>query len=330
MKKLILMFTLNFIAMTVQSTTIKIATVAPEGTAWMREMRAGAEAMKQRTEGRVEVKYYPGGVMGDDATVVRKIKIGQLQGGAFTGSQLTLIDNNAAILGLPFLFRNQQEVDAVRSKMDPLFKVSMEKNGFVALGISGGGFAYLMSTRAIKTKDDLKAAKVWVPQGDHIDEIAFKVAGVAPISLPLADVYTSLQTGLIDTVGNTPAGAIAFQWHTKLTHLVNLPLAYIVGALVIDKKVFDAVSADDQKVLRDEFASAFSRIDSVGRKDNDEAMVALKNQGVDIYTPSAEQQKSWQLIGDAANQQLVSENIFSPELLSALHKALDETRGASK
>ncbi len=330
MKKLLMTFALSLAAIAAQATTIKIATVAPEGTAWMREMRAGAEAVKKQTDGRVEVKYYPGGVMGDDATVVRKIKIGQLQGGAFTGGQLSLIDGNAGILGLPFLFRNQQEVDAVRAKMDPLLKASVEKSGFVALGISGGGFAYLMSTRDIKTKEDLKAAKVWVPQGDHIAEVAFKAAGVAPISLPLADVYTSLQTGLIDTVGNTPAGAIAFQWHTKLKHVVDLPLSYIVGALVVDKKVFDTISADDQKILRDEFAAAFSRIDSVGRKDNDEALAALKKQGVDIYTPATEEQKSWQLIGDIANKQLVSENAFAPELLAALHKVLDEARGAGK
>ncbi len=330
MKKLLMTFMLSLTAIAAQATTIKIATVAPEGTAWMREMRAGAEAVKKQTDGRVEVKYYPGGVMGDDATVLRKIKIGQLQGGAFTGSQLSLIDGNAAIFGLPFLFRNQQEVDAVRSKMDPLLKASIEKNGFVALGISGGGFAYLMSTRDIKTKEDLKSAKVWVPQGDHIAEVAFKAAGVAPISLPLADVYTSLQTGLIDTAANTPAGAIAFQWHTKLTHLVNLPLSYIVGVLAVDKKVFETISADDQKIVRDEFASAFARIDSIGRKDNDEALAALKKQGVAIYTPSAEEQKSWQLIGEAANKQLASENVFSPEMLATLHKSLDEARGAGK
>ena len=130
----------------------------------------------------------------------------------------------------------------MRVDIDPLLKKSFEQAGFEALGISGGGFAYLMSVKDIKNKDDLKAAKVWVPQGDHIAEAGFKAGGVTPIPLPLADVYTSLQTGLIDTAANTPAGAIAFQWHTKIKHMVDLPLTYVVGILVVDKKVFDALS----------------------------------------------------------------------------------------
>src|SRR6478736_3330163 len=112
------------------ATVIKIATVAPDGTAWMREMRAGADALKKRTEGRVEIKYYPGGVMGDEPSVLRKIKIGQLQGGAFTGGELSAIVKDAQIYSLPFLFKNQEEVDKVRAQLDPLLKKSFQQAGF--------------------------------------------------------------------------------------------------------------------------------------------------------------------------------------------------------
>src|SRR5579859_5717545 len=231
------------------ASVIKIATVAPDGTAWMKEMRAGAEAVKKDTADRVEIKFYPGGVMGDEATVLRKIKIGQLQGGAFTGGELSQVDKEAQLYSLPFLFKTQDEVDKVRAKLDDRLKQALQKDGFETLGISGGGFAYLMSVKDIKNKDDLKAAKVWVPQGDRIAEAGFKAGGVTPIPLPLADVYTSLQTGLIDTAANTPAGAIAFQWHTKIKHMVDLPLTYVVGILVVDKKSFDALSPEDQKAV---------------------------------------------------------------------------------
>src|SRR5689334_20951765 len=123
------------------ATTIKIATVAPDGTAWMKEMRAGAEAVKKDTADRVEIKFYPGGVMGDEATVLRKVKIGQLQGGAFTGGEISGVDPDAQLYSLPFLFRDQAEVEAVRAKLDDKVKASFESNGFVALGLSGGGFA---------------------------------------------------------------------------------------------------------------------------------------------------------------------------------------------
>lgn len=310
--------------------TIKIATLAPDGTSWMKEMRTTAEAIKKATEGRVEIKYYPGGVMGDDATVLRKIKIGQLQGGAFTGGEASVITKDAEIYTVPFLFHGQDEVDRIRPAVDPLIKASVRKAGFELLGISGGGFAYLMSTRDIKTRDDLKNAKVWVPQGDEIAELTFKTAGVTPIPLPLSDVYTSLQTGLIDTAANTPSGAIAFQWHTKIKHVVDLPVIYVVGELIVDKKVFDALSAADQKTLTDEIGAAFDRLDKQNRADNAAARDALKQQGIAFFTPDAGERKNWDAVGAEAYRKLQESGAFSPELQKALDAGLSQARGSGR
>ena len=315
-----------FAAAAAQADVIKVATTAPDGTAWMKEMRAGADAVKTRTEGRVEIKYYPGGVMGDSATVQRKIKIGQLQGGAFTGGEIANANPDVQAYSLPFLFRTQAEVDSVRAKFDERIKTGFEKSGFVALGLSGGGFAYIMSTREIKTRDQLKAAKVWVPQGDFIAEIAFKAAGVTPISLPLADVYTSLQTGLIDTAANTFAGAIAFQWHTKIKHIVDLPVSYVVGVMVVDKKAFDKVSAADQAVLKDEIGKAFARLDQISIEDNTKAVDALKKQGIAIYEPSAEEVAGWQKIGPEAAKQISGDKSPSAEIVSAIDAEIAAVR----
>jgi TRAP-type C4-dicarboxylate transport system substrate-binding protein len=328
--KTLALLALAFVCSFAHATTIKIATVAPDGTAWMREMRAGADAVKKDTAGRVEIKYYPGGVMGDEATVLRKIKIGQLQGGAFTGGELSGVDKDAQIYSLPFLFKTQDEVDKVRAQLDPLLKKSFEAAGFEAVGISGGGFAYLMSVKDIKNKDDLKAAKVWVPQGDRIAAAGFKAGGVTPIPLPLADVYTSLQTGLIDTAANTPAGAIAFQWHTKIKYMVDLPLTYVVGILVIDKKSFDALSAADQKAVNDDLGAAFTRLEKINRDDNAQARDALQKQGVTIFAPNADETKSWESVGVAARKELIGQGEITPAMAAALDKALAAARGAGK
>jgi TRAP-type C4-dicarboxylate transport system substrate-binding protein len=330
MSKTLLALAIGFTATCANAAPIKIATVAPDGTAWMREMRAAGESIKTKTEGRVEVKYYPGGVMGDDATVLRKIKIGQLQGGAFTGGEATIIAKDAGVYSLPFLFRSEEEIDQVRAKLDPLLKQQFGKEGFELVGVSGGGFAYLMSTRDIKTREDLKAAKVWVPQGDKIAELAFKTGGVTPIPLALADVYTSMQTGLIDTAANTPSGAIAFQWHTKLKHMVDLPLSYVVGELVIDKKVFDALTPDDKKTVDAEFGAGFARLEKTNRSDNTSARAVLKDGGMSITAPDATDRKSWESIGSDVFKQLSDQGYLSPEMLTALNKALAEVRGGAK
>ena len=125
--------------------TLKIATVAPAGTTWMKEMKKGANNIKKATDGRVKLKFYPGGVMGNDKSVHRKIKVGQLHGGAFTSGGLAHIDPAIQSLSLPMLFDSEDEVEYVREKMDSSLKQSMEKNGFVLLGISGAGFAQILS-----------------------------------------------------------------------------------------------------------------------------------------------------------------------------------------
>ena len=329
LRKSLLTLALSLAAMSAEAATIKIATVVPDGTAWMREMRSAGDAIKTRTEGRVEIKYYPGGVMGDSATVLRKIKIGQLQGGAFTGSEASIIVKDAQIFSLPFMFRNEDEIAKVRAKLDPLLKQEFAAQGYSLLGISGGGFAYLMSTRDLKTRDDLKAAKVWVPQGDKIAELAFKAGGVTPIPLPLSDVYTGLQTGLIDTAANTPSGAIAFQWHTKLKHMVDLPLTYVVGELVVDKKAFDALDAADRKTAADEFAAGFARLETINRSDNAAARDALKHQGISIDPVGAADRASWEAIGSEVFKQLSDSAALSPEMVKALTAALAEAHAGT-
>jgi len=312
------------------ATVIKIATIAPDGTAWMREMRATADAIKKATDDRVELKLYPGGVMGDNATVLRKIKIGQLQGSAFTGGEAGVITKDAEIYGMPFLFRSQAEVDKVRAKVDPILKDAVRQNGFELIGVTGGGFAYLMSTKDIKTRDDLKNAKVWVPQGDEIAELTFKTAGVTPVPLPLSDVYTSLQTGLIDTAANTESGAIAFQWHTKIKHVVDMPIIYVVGEVLVDKKTFDALGAADQKIVADQFDGAFERLDKTNRADNASAREALKSQGITFFSPDAAERTRWEGVGADAYKELTAQHAFSPDLQKAIDAALAEARGASK
>jgi TRAP-type C4-dicarboxylate transport system substrate-binding protein len=296
----------------------------------MREMRAAGDAVKKGTEDRVELKFYPGGVMGDNATVLRKIKIGQLQGGAFTGGEASVITKDAEIYTVPFLFRNQEEVDKVRPKVDPLIKDAVRKTGFELLGLSGGGFAYLMSTKDIRTRDDLRNAKVWVPQGDEIAELTFRTAGVTPIPLPLADVYTSLQTGLIDTAANTDSGAIAFQWHTKIKHVVDMPVIYVVGEVLLDKKAFDALSEADRKVVSDEFTAGFARLEKINRSDNASAREALRKQGVTFFTPEAAERSRWEGVGAETYKQLTAQHAFSPELQKALDAALAEARGGTQ
>ena len=194
---------------------VKIATLAPDGSAWMRELRIAAAEVQASTAGRVQVKFYPGGVMGSDNVVIRKIRLGQLQGGVLTSSELATVYPDAQIYSMPFLFEDWDALARARTQVDPMLAKGFEAKGYKLLTPANVGFAYLMSTRPLRNRADFQAAKLWIPQNDMIAERTFKAGGVSPILLPLGDVFTSLQTGLVDTVANTPAGAVALQWHGK-------------------------------------------------------------------------------------------------------------------
>ncbi len=312
-----------------QAVTLKIATVAPDGTAWMDEMRKGADLIKQKTDGRVEFRFYPGGVMGNDKSVLRKIRIGQLQGGAITGGGLAEIYPDAQVYSLPFVFRSLAEVDYVRAKMDKLLLQGLEKEGFVSFGISEGGFAYLFSNSPVHGIADLKPLKVWVPEGDNISRAAFESVGIYPVSLPLTDVLTGLQTGLIDTVAASPIGAIALQWHTRVKYMTDVPLLYLYGTMVVSSKAFDKLSPADQKVVRDVFGDVFRRLNVQNRVDNEKARAVLKEQGIE-FVELQQKDNGWQHVVEQTIDRLTADKVLSKEMLDILQRNLQQYREGAK
>ena len=324
--RLLVVFALWLGALPAQAQTLKIATLAPEGSAWMSAMREAAQEVESASSGRVKIKFYPGGVMGNDSTVIKKIRLGQLQGGALTATELASIAPNAPIYGLPFLFSDLDQVGAARQALDDKLAAELRAKGYRMISISGVGFAYLMSNRDIASREALQASKVWVPQGDLIAERTFRAGGISPVPLPLADVFTALQSGLIDTVGNTPAGAIALQWHGGLKQILDLPLTYVAGFVVVDERAFGKLSAEDQQVLLAAFRRGVERIDQTNREADAQALEALVELGVEKVAVSEQEVLRWRQIGEQVGEQLVSEGKLDGDLLAELRRVIAATR----
>ncbi len=306
--------------------TLKIATIAPDGTSWMAEMRNGAKQIAARTEGRVKFKFYPGGVMGNDTIVLRKIRIAQLHGGAIMGGGLAAIYPDANIYSLPFAFRSYDEVDYVRRRMDALIREGLKERGFVSFGLAEAGFSHMMSNRPIRTVGDLKGQKVWVPLGDRVGTAALKALKVSPIPLPLTDVLTGLQTGLIDTVMNSPIGHIALQWHTRVKYLTDIPLLYLYGVLVIERGAFERLRPGDQAIVREVMEGVYSKIGRHNREGNESARQALRRQGIVFVTVSQKNWEQWRQSLTKTVNRLSQQGIFTAAMLEILEGHLDDYR----
>ena len=310
--------------------TLKIATIAPDGTDWMIRMRAAAQQIEQETQGRVKLRFYPGGVMGNDNSVLRKIRVGQLQGGAITGGGLSVLSSDALIYNLPFQFRDLDEVDAVRQAMDPQIIEGLRKAGFISFGLSEGGFAYLFSNSPVKSTSDMRGLKIWIPDGDEINARMFEALGISPIPLPITDVMTGLQTGLVDTVATVPIGAIALQWHTRVKYLTRVPLAYIYATLVIQEKALKRLDPADSALVTRVLQETFAAIDAKSRADNQQALDALLDQGIEIVQPSPDQQQEWEQHANEMLKSLAAEGMFHGETFSHMQQLIQASRTAGK
>jgi TRAP-type C4-dicarboxylate transport system substrate-binding protein len=304
----------------------KIATIAPDGLSWLKKFRASTREIEQKTEGRVKFKIYPGGVQGDDQTVLRKMRIGQLHGGALAAGSLTKFYPDLQIYNLPLEFRDFEEVDYVRANLDDRIIQGLADAGLVSFGLIETGFAYVLSSQPVRSVDDLRKLKAWIPDNDPIAVRLIRSFGVTPIPLSLADVLASLQTGLINAVAIPPIVAIALQWHTQVKYLTEMPMVYIYSMLAMDRKAFMKMDAGDQIIVREILTSTFAEIDRDNRRDNVTAYQALLNQGIETVIPTDENRREWLSLAKTSIEDLVQVGEISTETYTILMTHLNSIR----
>lgn len=308
---------------------IKMATLAPEGSSWVKTINAlNAEVMK-RSENKVQFKIYPGGVLGDETDMLRKTKIGQIQGAALTSAGLSSVFPEYDVLEVPFLFQKYEEVDHILTKMDSFFRKGVDNNGYVMLGWSEAGFIYLMSTVPISGVSDLRKAKVWILEDSNIAKAIFQEAGVKGIPLSITDVLVGLQTGLVEVVYIPPSGAISLQWFTKIKYITDLPLLYLAGAILIKKETFKEIPSTFQPVLMEIAQRHLNQLKTAIRNENQDALQVMAKQGIKMITPSREQIEEFKKLSNRAMAHPGSQS-FTKKTLEEVTSLLESYRKGGK
>ena len=313
------------LTLTAQQYTIKFATIAPEGSTWMNVMKEYDAAIRKESGGRMGFKIYAGGVQGDEKTVLRKIRVGQLHSGGFTGVGMGEIAPKVRILDSPFLVRSDDEIDMLYKEFGKDFEQAFEEGGYVLLGWAEVGFVHVFTSSPIRKEEDLKGIKMWTWEGDPIAETAFRTLGINPIPLSVTDVNTSLQTGLIDAFYTTPYAAIALQWYTRVKYLVDVPLADASGSVLISKKYFDQLPKDLQEILLRNGRLYISKLTQLSRKDNKDALVELQKRGITVLSASEKDVQAYVDVGNRSRRALIGK-LYSEDFLNKVEKAITDFR----
>lgn len=309
---------------------LKFATLAPPGSTWMILLEDWAKTVNERSQGRLAFKFYPGGVQGDEPDVLKKMRFGSLHGGAFTGYGIGQMYSPARVMEVPFLFDNYAEIDHLRAQFMPEFETGFQKNGYHLLGWMEVGFVYFFSQHPIDTLDDLKKRRIWLWQGDALGEAMFRASKLSPVPLSITDVFTSLSTGLIDTVYCTPLASIALQWFTKTQYITSVPMTNGIGALVVSNDFFDTLPPDLQALLAETGHAAGERLIAATRIDNEKSLDVLKEEGMKfVMQPGSVDPQEFLRMRDDAAAELTASGYIPKDLYARTWTELNALRAAA-
>ena len=281
-----------------QEQQLRIGTLAPKNSLYHRQLMGLGEAWR-KAQGGGKYLVYPDGSQGGETDMVRRMRIGQLQGALMSVTGLREIEPSiAALQAMPLMFRSWEEVDYVREKMRPAMEKKFLDKGFVVLAWGDAGWVRFFSKKPAFRPDDFKGMKFFAWGSESEQQEIMKSLGYTPVPLETGDILPAIQTGMIDAVPSTPYFALATQIYGTAQNMLDLNWAPIVGALVVTKKAWDEMSPAGQQALRDAGARAGTQIRTKARQEVDEAVDAMKKRGLTVNTPTPEQMKSWNALAD--------------------------------
>jgi TRAP-type C4-dicarboxylate transport system substrate-binding protein len=305
-----------------EAITLRIASLAPAGSSWMKVLNAWKTTLETETEGRLKLRFYPGGSQGDERDFVRKMRVGQLDGGVVTMSGMSLLVRPMVILVLPDFLDTYEELDRVRLKMSKEFEKMFEDEGFMMVAWGDAGKTRLFSKKKIERPSDIKSMRPWMWKDDLIFIEFYDVIGASAVRLGVPEVYPGLQTNMIDVVTSSALTAVALQWYTRVKYMTGHNSSIIAGGMVMRKEKIDGLPPD----LKEAFLRTSKRVEILLnksiRRDDQKAYDVVIKKGI-VATDTSKYKAEW----DAAAKQVrdrMTGRVFSKGLLQAVEAAAAE------
>ena len=285
--------------------TLSIGTLAPPGSTWIRGLESANRELRRRSNQQLSIRFYAGGVQGDESEMIRKVRQGRLDGVVATGIGLGNIHRPTLAFMLPGMFNSQAAVERARVALDADVQQAFRGAGFSLVSWAVGGMPRLFSRREIRTPTQLAQAHPWVWRDDVILPAFYQEAGATGVPLALPEVLAALQTNRIDAVVAPPYAAVALQWASLMTHMTEGANSYSVGGIVLSNRAFDGLPADQQTLLREIIAQFNGLIQRNVDRDDRAALTSMQTRGVQLIQYTAAERTQWEGLFTRARARLV-------------------------
>ena len=272
---------------------VKLGTIAPEGSVWYRMLQRIGQEWAAITEGQVKVRIYPGGVLGDEPDLVRKVNIGQLQAVGLSGGGMYVIDPSVMALQIPLMIQSYEELDFMLARLGPRLEDIYARKGFIVLNWTDGGWVHFFTKQPVYTPDDLRRVRLFQWAGDRETMELFKAGGFQPVPLQATDMVSALQTGLIEAFDVPPLAALVNQWFALAGNMLDLKWAPLVGATIVSKRVWAKFPEKHREDMRKGARRAAQELQGRIRKMSVEAIAEMEERGLKVIPLSDEQRALW-------------------------------------
>jgi TRAP-type transport system periplasmic protein len=299
-------------------TVVKLATLVPDGSIWHRILQEQATEWRRTSGGAAELRIYPGGVAGDDPDIVRKMRIGQFQAASLAIQGLAEIDEAFKVLQIPMFFASAEEAFHVLDGMTPQLRQRLEERGFVLINWGYAGWARLYSKRPIRSAADLRSRKLFMWGTDERTVRAWREHGLQPLGLASTDIMMALQTGMIEVFATTPLAALSLQWFRLTPHQLDPGLAPLIGATVMTKRGWNALTERERQALLQTGRRAESRFRAEIPEHERRAIEAMMERGLSRNGIDAAAEAEWNALAtgilNAHRGRLVPADIYDRAL----------------
>jgi TRAP-type C4-dicarboxylate transport system substrate-binding protein len=301
---------------------LKLGTVAPRDSSFHKILLETGNATREH----VELKIYPGGILGGEAEMVRRMKAGSLDAALLTAVGLSEIDRSVhALQSMPLMFASLDEVDSIGQRLQPRLDGRLREKGFVVLFWADAGWVRFFSRDPVIRPADLQKTKLFTWAGDTQAANIYRAAGFNPVPLETNDIASGLQTGLINAVPLPPYVALATQVYTKVPHMLELNWAPLVGALVVTERAWNRLTPEARTALTREAASAGKRMKAQNRAESDAAIAAMIRRGLVVHRVSPAAAAEWSAAVEAAYPRIRG-GIVPADVFDEVRMALKERR----